>query len=121
MKTVLVIDDDLQVRGYLARMLQKEGFSVMTAENGRQAEEHWTINSFDLVITDLYMPEKEGIEIIQALRIDFPDTKVIAISGGGGGLGPFYSLKTAKFVGADLVLEKPVGKAEILAGIQSVW
>ncbi len=76
-------------------------------------------NPADLVITDILMPEKEGIETIREMRRDFPETKIIAISGGGRLYTSDY-LKIAQHIGADRVFAKPFEKNEILAAVQEL-
>lgn len=106
MARILVVDDDDQIRSLLRRMLQKFGHDVIDAVDGKDALEKYTLNPTDLVITDILMPEKEGIQTIMELRRDFPDAKIIAISGGGA-VGPETYLTMARELGADRTLTKP--------------
>ena len=87
MSKILVIDDDKNIRSLLRDFLERDGYEVMEAENGKVGLKLFRENGADLVITDLIMPEKEGIETIRELRRDFSDVKIIAISGGGA-IGP---------------------------------
>jgi CheY-like chemotaxis protein len=83
LKRILVVDDEAQIRSMLTQMLEQEGYEVYTAENG---EEGFTLvgrHSFDLVITDMIMPVKDGLKFIMELVRDYPDLKILAISGGG--------------------------------------
>jgi len=80
---ILVIEDDVQVRALLKKLLESEGYTVLEAENGNIGIRLYHENSVDVVITDLIMPEKEGIETIRELRKIAPQIKIIAISGGG--------------------------------------
>ena len=87
MKRILIIDDDFLVRDMLERLVRKACYDVETAENGVHAMRVHRENPVDLVITDIIMPEKEGLETITELRNSFPAVKIIAISGGGR-IGP---------------------------------
>ena len=119
MSAILVIDDDASVREVVSEMLRMEGHDVAIAENGREAIELLSRRRFDLVITDLIMPEKEGIETISEIRRTDQDIPIVAISGGGR-LGPGDYLETARFIGADATLAKPFARQELLATIESL-
>ncbi len=112
MARILVIDDEPTVRRYFARVLDMAGHEVDVAENGREGMRMFRAHRPDLVITDILMPESDGIETITELKQDFPDTKIIAISGGGA-VGPHGYLKAAELLGADVVLEKPIKATEL--------
>lgn len=103
---ILVIDDDEQVRILLKRIMEWAGYEVVEAENGRQGVRCQRSQSVDLVITDLIMPEQEGLETIRELRKDFPDLKIIAISGGGR-IDPETYLAAAGELGANRIFSKP--------------
>lgn len=105
MAKILLIEDDDHLRPTLARFLESLGHQVLEAADGKQGVEIFADASADLVVTDLIMPEKEGLETMTALRATDPTVKVIAISG----LTPrsaFY-LQLATKLGADLTLPKP--------------
>jgi len=82
---ILVIDDESQLRAMLKKFLEMEGYEVITASNGKEGLHLFSEDPADLVITDLIMPDKEGIETIKELKASNPKTKVIAMSGGGKG------------------------------------
>jgi len=103
---ILVIDDDEQMRVLLRQVMEWCGYQVSEAENGRKAMQIQRAEPVDLVITDLIMPEQEGLETISQLKKDFPDVKIIAISGGGR-IGPEAYLPAARELGADLIFTKP--------------
>lgn len=103
---ILVIDDDDQMRVLLRQVMEWAGYEVMEAEDGREGMQLQRRDPADLVITDLIMPEQEGLETIGQLRKEFPNTKVIAISGGGR-IGPEAYLPAAQELGADKVFSKP--------------
>lgn len=113
MPQILIIDDDVQIRLLIRRILENEGHGVLEAADGKKGIMLLKNNNIDLVITDIIMPEKEGLETIIDIRHDFPETKIVAISGGGKtGLPNF--LPAAKKFGAHRILSKPFGKNEIL-------
>jgi len=95
-------------------MLVSAGHQVVCAANGRLALEKQRANSADLIITDLFMPELDGVETILALRREFPDIKVIAMSGNVGGEA---MLSVARRLGAVEVLEKPFTLQQLLAAV----
>ncbi len=113
MARILVIDDDELVRFTLQKILEGENHQVAVAVDGVEGIALFTAQPFPLVITDLIMPEKEGMETIIELKKDFPDTKIIAISGGGQ-MGVSNLLKVAQIVGADHAIAKPFSKGDVL-------
>jgi DNA-binding response OmpR family regulator len=119
MVQILVIDDDNNIRPLLRDFLEQDGYEVMEAENGKIGLKLVRENGPDLVITDLIMPEKEGMETIGELRRDFPHVKIIAISGGGS-LGPETYLQMAKKMGAHRVFEKPFNLQEMSEAIREL-
>jgi len=119
MKRLLVIDDDFFVRDMLERLMRKAGYEVETAENGAEALRLHRRNPVELVITDILMPEKEGLETITEFRKSFPGVKVIAISGGGR-IGPANYLKMAKLLGADRTFAKPVDTSRLLSAVEEL-
>ncbi|MFW6092480.1 MAG: response regulator [Pseudomonadota bacterium] len=119
MSKILVIDDDPSVREVIREMLQVEGHEVSIAENGREALDELAAREHDLIITDLIMPEQEGIETITEIRRRDAGIPIVAISGGGR-LGPGDYLETARFIGADATLAKPFGRQELIAIVDSL-
>lgn len=117
MARILVIDDDPAMRETLCRVLCREGHSAVGATNGRVGLERQKEQPADLVITDILMPEQEGMETIMKLRRDYPDVRIIAISGGGR-LAFFDFLKYARQFGADYALAKPFTPSELLKTVQ---
>ncbi len=115
MARILVLEDDELVREFLRFSLSSAGHEVVELENGAEA---WALHSrepVDLVITDLIMPERDGLETISELRASSPQLPIIAISGGGGqaGLDADTLLSAAKGLGACQVLEKPFGRRRL--------
>lgn len=109
----LVVDDDPMVRDVVVRTLASAGYPVVAAANGAEAVETFTKTPFPIVVTDIVMPEKEGIETILELKRLSPDVKILAISGGGRERGREF-LRYASRLGANAVLSKPFRKAELL-------
>lgn len=116
-KRILVIDDEDQFRLMLRHMLEKEGYEILEAANGKEAVKMLRTAIPDLVITDILMPEMDGIEIILQLHREYPQLKIFAISGGGG-VYPEQYLQAAKTFGAIKIFEKPFERAELLAAIK---
>ena len=112
MKQILVVDDEAQIRTMLTQMLEQEGYAVHTAENGEEGLELVGRLTFDLVITDMIMPVKDGLKFIMELVRDYPDLKILAISGGGAIKAERY-LTMAGYLGDIATLEKPF-KREVL-------
>ena len=117
MQRILIIDDDEQVRDLLSEILGRAGYEVVTASNGAEGLRLYRAQPADLVITDLIMPEKEGMETIIALRKDFPKVRIIAVSGGGRS-GAISYLPIAKSLGAARTVAKPFSKQEILDAVR---
>lgn len=119
MTKILIIDDESEIRSMLSQLLEREGFEVMGAPNGKEGMRLYRESPADLIITDIIMPEKEGLEIIRDLKKDYPDVKIIAISGGSKiGLGDY--LPIAEKFGAIKTFQKPVRKEELLKAIRDV-
>jgi CheY-like chemotaxis protein len=119
MAHILIIDDDDQFRTMLRHLLERNGYEVTEASGGKEGIKLYRESPADLIITDLIMPDKDGIETIQELKKDFPDIKIIAISGGGR-LGPQDYLNLAKMLGARLTLTKPIELPELLKAIEEL-
>jgi len=112
---IMIVDDDQSVRQVLAAVLDDAGYFTAQAENGRDALALLQNHPFDVVITDLVMPEQEGIETIKLLHRDFPHVKVIAVSGAFGG----DYLRIAGYLGAHQTLQKPVSVEALLQAVQA--
>ena len=106
MKRILVVDDEEQIRTMLTQMLEQEGFTVHTSENGEEGMALVGRYAFDLVITDMIMPVKDGLKFIMELVRDYPELKILAISGGGAIKAERY-LTMAGYLGDIATLEKP--------------
>jgi two-component system, chemotaxis family, chemotaxis protein CheY len=114
---ILVIDDDLAVRSAMVQFLKDLGYDVVTAEDGHRGLRMFRSEKPDLVITDIIMPEKEGIQTITEIRRERPDAKIIAVSGGGR-VGNTDFLKIARSLGADDAVAKPVDPDDFTARVR---
>ena len=106
MPGVLIVEDDNELREMLKLSLSRRRITVLEATNGKEAIAHFKPSVTDLIVTDLIMPEEDGLKVIMTLRAIKPSLKVIAISGGGKA-GPGSYLNMAKVLGADAVYSKP--------------
>jgi DNA-binding NtrC family response regulator len=116
---ILVIDDEPVIRELLLKMLEREGYETITASDGKDGLRIFRENPTDIIITDLIMPEKEGLETIMELRRDFKDVKVIAMSGGGVVDSDTY-LHIAKTLGAIETISKPFNQKNLLKTVQEL-
>lgn len=119
MACILIVDDDSCVRTAVKKILRNEPYEIIEAANGREAVKFFHQTKIDLMITDLVMPEKEGIETILEIRQNFPGVKIIAISGGGK-CGMDLYLSIAKDLGANDVLSKPFKIGDLLNSVRKV-
>jgi len=107
MARVLLIEDDYFLRAVLKGSLQEQGYAVVDVENASRATALHEENPFDVILTDLIMPERDGLELITEFRRRFPAVRIIAMSAGGQISGPDY-LEIAKKMGAFSTLLKPI-------------
>ncbi len=119
MNKILIIDDEPPVRKMLRKLLEKSNYYVWEADNGKQGIESYKKNNPDLIITDLIMPEKEGLETIKGIKKMNPDMKIIAISGGGF-IDPKTYLYMAEKFGAEKTFAKPVNNEELLLTVKNL-
>lgn len=116
---VLLIDDDPLIREIGREMLSRAGYAVTTAEDGAEGLKTVAEGDFDLLITDMVMPDADGLDVIREVRGRLPDLPVIAISSGGRVGADFY-LKLASAMGANAVFPKPLRKEPFLALVEHV-
>ena len=116
---ILVVDDDDQLREMLRKMLEKAGYEVIEAADGKEALNLQEKSPSDLMITDIIMPEKEGIDTIMDFRMNYPQVRIIAMSGGGR-IGPTEYLDMAEKLGADKTFAKPFSSKAMLATIREL-
>ncbi len=119
MSVILLIEDDKELREMLKTALRRKDHVVIEAENGKEALIHFKPGVTDLVITDLIMPDEDGLKVIMKIRDLKKGIKVIAISGGGKA-GPGSYLNLAKALGADAVYSKPFSINDIILKIEEL-
>lgn len=120
MAKILVVDDEEPIRTLVGKIVAKDGHEVMEAEDGVRACETYQDAEIDLIITDLVMPRKNGIEMIMQLKKSRPDIKVIAISGGAGFSGQIDLLSVAQLLGARHIIKKPFTVDEIRTAVNDM-
>ncbi len=120
MARILIVDDDTSVRATMRKFLMAEGHEVVEAPNGTVALRAYREHPADLVITDIFMPQTDGIEATIRLHEEFPDAKVVAISGGGYEFNKEQMLRTAELLGALRTLAKPISRADLLRVVREV-
>jgi CheY-like chemotaxis protein len=129
MSKIIVIDDERDIREVLKEVLEKGGFDVSTASNSDEGLQLLRTDGADLVITDIIMPGKDGVETVHTIRMEFPNTRIIVISGGGNVKPMEYEpsaistsayLASASVAGADITLTKPFDRAEILGAVNEL-
>jgi DNA-binding response OmpR family regulator len=121
MSRVLVVDDDAQIRRMLEMWLARDGHEVVLAGDGNAAMDavSGALGRIDVVITDIVMPDKEGLELIMELKKQYWRLPIIAISGGGY-LSPYSYLNMAKMLKADRTFRKPLDMKEVLAAVREL-
>ena len=129
MGSILIIDDEEDIRDVLKMVLESVGHEVKVVSNGNEAVELQRREPSDLVITDIIMPEKDGVSTIKEIRQEFPGIRIIAISGGGSVDPVAYQpeaitttayLEAAKQVGADRVFTKPFERKELIQAVDDL-
>lgn len=116
---ILVIDDEEAILEVLKICFSREGYEVEVALDGDVGMAIHRTRPVDIVLTDILMPHKEGFETIRELRTEFPDLKIIAMSGGGLNESGTY-LDLAKAFGADKIFTKPFELSELKEGVQEL-
>jgi DNA-binding NtrC family response regulator len=117
--SILIVDDEPGIRELLCMMMESAGHTVATAEDGAEAPKVMAAQPIDVVITDLLMPERDGLEFITEIRKSYPKVKIIAMSGGGHIARDSY-LRIAKNFGAHYLLEKPFSQSGVMGAIEAV-
>ena len=115
-RRILIVDDEPQIRNMLRDWLTRSGFDVVDAPDGKQAIEILRRESFDVVVADIMMPEKDGLEVIMYLQRESPLTKCVAISSPSNRV----FLQSAQLLGATRVVEKPLTGADVEKVIRDV-
>jgi two-component system chemotaxis response regulator CheY len=116
MPRVLVIEDDCLTRELICRILEHAGFDVDIAADGAAGLHRFRAHPADVVICDIFMPEKDGLETIKELRREYHQVQIVALSGGAAG-GMFDMLAVARKLGATATVSKPIDFEELLAAV----
>ena len=119
MKKILVVDDDDLIRELIYEILEPSGYQIFLADNGNKALEILDREPIDLIITDIIMPDKEGIETIIEIKKKLPQAKIIAMSGGGQ-LDANSYLSIAKKLGVKATITKPFDPVQLLQTIEKI-
>lgn len=120
MPRILVIDDEPLLRSTIVTLLNREGFTVEDALDGQTGMAMFHKSQPDLVITDIFMPNKDGIEIIKELKRSYPLTKIIAMTGGGQ-IRLMEIATAANILGADYILHKPFDRKALLEAVNAAF
>jgi len=117
--SILVVDDEDQIRRLIRETLEQAGYHVMEARDGKEALQQYRLAPADLVIMDILMPDQDGLETTVTLRREFPNVKVIAITGGSDMIGILNFLDVAKMLGAHSTLQKPFEMKTLLDTVEA--
>lgn len=129
MASILIVDDEEDIRDALQMILESVGYDVKVSSDGNEAVKFQRKEPADLIITDIIMPGKDGVSTIKEIRQEFPHTRIIAISGGGGVHSTEYIpeaitttayLAAAKEVGADLIFTKPFERMDLIKAVDEL-
>lgn len=120
MSRILVVEDHVPMRGVIVSILESMGHEVYEAGNGREALRIQQGTPAELLLTDLFMPEMEGLETIQKMRKLYPELPIMAISGGGSHGDPADYLDMAKKFGARRVMQKPFSVQEMIDAVSAL-
>ncbi|MBF0428246.1 MAG: response regulator [Magnetococcales bacterium] len=118
MAQILIVDDDPAIRHLLREILEEEGHAVEDAPDGRVGLQRFRKKRPDLVMTDILMPEKDGVELIMELQEVGFKVRIVAMSGGGRGLDAAFNLRMAQDFGANRLLVKPFTRKQALEAVQ---
>jgi len=120
MAKILIVDDDQVIREMLSLTMTDEGHEAVVAGNGNEALRAIDLTTPDLMITDIVMPEKEGLELIRELRKKNKDIKIIAISGGASAMDAEYLLRISTMFGANRSFAKPIERTDLVSAINEL-
>lgn len=120
MAKILVVDDEQNIRNILRESLKRDEHEIFEAGTGQEATEILSSQAIELVITDLVMPGKTGLDLIMEIKEKHPDLTIIAISGGGGINGRFDYLPIAELIGANNIIKKPFSINEIKKSVSDL-
>lgn len=120
MKTILLAEDDEQLARSCAEILRRAGYTVITVDDGDAAVTTFAASSVDLLVVDMFLPGKDGFEIIDACKQIRPDVPIIGISGGGGVTAPDSLLRDARELGALVTITKPFSQSDLLSVVNHI-
>lgn len=120
MAKILIIDDDALFRGMLNDMLSSEGHEILEANDGESGSRLFSSDHPDMIVTDILMPEKEGLQTIRDIRKKSPDVKIIALTGGGTHPDGLSYLEMAQDLGADRTFPKPFRTSEFVRVVKEL-
>ncbi|TAK84587.1 MAG: response regulator [Betaproteobacteria bacterium] len=116
---VLVVDDNEDMRSFMKIVLERAGYETELAADGQRALELQRRHPADVLVTDIFMPEADGLETIERFRSEFPRVRIVAMSGGGS-VAKLDYLTTAREAGADAVLRKPFEAQALLTTLETL-
>ena len=119
MPSVLIVDDEEAIRRLIRTTLEQAGYRVQEAADGKEGLSHYRQAPADLVIMDILMPDQDGLESILSLRREFPNAKIMAITGGSDMIGILNFLDVARMLGARRTLQKPFEMQQLLDAVQA--
>ena len=119
-KTILIVDDNEDILSFMQAALENAGYDVGLAAEGAQALAQQAAHRADLLITDIFMPGRDGIETLRECRLRYPQTRIIVMSAGGGADRRLDYLPAAALIGANATLHKPFGVNQLLDTVRNV-
>lgn len=120
MARILIVEDNLEMLEILRRALLTEDHEVFVASGGQAGLDEYNKHQFDLVVTDIVMPDVSGLDFVKAVRKIDKVTKIMAISGGGGEMEAAYALNVANIYGADVEIYKPFSLEEFMEMVSAL-
>ena len=117
MNRMLLVEDDEFACSALRELFEENGWQVVVAENGIEAMRHMTQISFEVIVTDVFMPEMDGVELVRQIRLTDKTQKILAISGGSAGMGSDKAVDIIEAIGANAALQKPLRNEELLLAV----
>lgn len=120
MTTILLVDDEDLLREGVREILEMSDYSVIEARDGEEALSLFAINNVDLVISDIVMPNMDGVDFVSRLRESFPDVPILTISGGSRVVSARFGLDSALLSGANASLTKPFNAKQLLEKVQQL-
>ncbi len=114
---ILVVDDEEMLRSLLTRTLEREGYSVATASGGKSAAEMLSKNRYQIMVSDVKMPEMNGFDLLKFAKARDPKMAVVMMTG----FGDDFTVKEAIMLGADEYVMKPFKSADIVAAVERAW